>query len=156
VKFVLLTAQSSTSEWCESSILEYQKKINYFHAFEIKRVKGPKIKREGAETKREADSQAILKALEPGDFVILLDENGMEMSSLGFSKKLGQCIDQSTKKIVFVIGGPYGADEELKRRANLKISLSPMTMNHWVAQVVLIEQIYRAMTILKGLPYHNV
>lgn len=155
MKFVLLTAQSSTSDWCEAAILEYCKKINYFHTFEIKRVKGPKIKRESSEAKREADSQAIIKALEQSDFVILLDENGMDLDSLGFSKKLGQCIDQSAKKIVFVIGGPYGADEELKKRAKLKISLSPMTMNHWVAQVVLVEQIYRAMTILKGLPYHN-
>lgn len=155
MKFVLLTAQSSTSEWCEAAILEYQRKINYFHTFEVKRVKGPKIKRESSEAKREADSKVLLKSLESNDFVILLDENGLEMNSLGFSKKLGHCIDQSAKKVVLVIGGPYGVDEELKKRANLKISLSPMTMNHWVAQVVLVEQIYRAMTILKGLPYHN-
>jgi 23S rRNA (pseudouridine1915-N3)-methyltransferase len=155
VKIILLTAHSSTSNWCDAAIFEYQKKINYFHSFEIKRVKSPKMNRENAEAKRVADSQVLLRALDPGDLVILLDENGMALDSIGFSKKIGQIIDQSAKRIVFVIGGPYGADEELKKRAKIRISLSPMTMNHWIAQVVLLEQVYRAITILKGLPYHN-
>ena len=155
MKFVLLSAHSSNSNWCEEALTEYQQKISYFFPLEIKKIKTKKINREDAEIKKNADSESLLKQIEPSDFVILLDEKGTVFDSVQFSKKLSQIIDQSHKKIIFVIGGPYGANESLKKRAQLKVSMSAMTMNHWVAQIVILEQVYRSMTILKCLPYHN-
>lgn len=155
MKIEMLTIQSATSDWCESALKEYQKKISYFFPFEIRKLKGPKVERSGSDSKRKAESEILLKAITPSDFVILLDERGISLDSLAFAKKIGQLIDQSNKKMIFVIGGAYGVDEYMKKRAQMSLSLSALTMNHWNAQIVMAEQIYRAMTILKGLPYHN-
>lgn len=155
MKFILLTAQSSSTAWYDTAVAEYKKKINFYYSFEIKRVKTLKINREGSEAKRLADSASLLKGLAPGDYVILLDEKGTSLDSKAFATKIGQCIDKSIKQVVFVIGGPYGVTDELRRRAQQVISLSPLTYNHWVAELVLLEQLYRGITILKGIPYHN-
>lgn len=155
MKIELLTIHSATSDWCESALKEYQKKISFFFPFEIRKLKGPKVERSGSDSKRKAESEILLKAIPPSDYVILLDERGKGLDSLAFAKKFGQLIDQSNKKIIFVIGGAYGVDEQVKKRAQMSLSLSTLTLNHWNAQIVMVEQIYRALTILKGIPYHN-
>lgn len=155
MKIVLLVAHSSSTDWYDLALAEYEKKISYFASFEVKKIKTKKIDRNDSQLKKEADSEALLENLQPQDYVILLDEKGINVDSVALSKKFQKIIDQSPKRIVFVIGGPYGSSDQLKKRAQWTLSLSAMTMNHWVAQVVVLEQIYRSFTIIKNIPYHN-
>jgi 23S rRNA (pseudouridine1915-N3)-methyltransferase len=103
--------------------------------------------------KKEGDS--ILKKLDSSDFVILLDENGKEKSSLEFANLIQQSLNQGLKTIIFVIGGAYGFSEELYLRSNLKLSLSKMTFPHLMTRLIFTEQLYRSFTILKNEPYHH-
>lgn len=97
----------------------------------------------------------ILKQIQPGDYVVLLDERGREYDSLSFSRWINTKMNMVSKRLVFVIGGPYGFSDEIYARANEKLSLSKMTFSHQMVRLVFIEQLYRAMTILKGEPYHH-
>ena len=99
--------------------------------------------------------QAMLAALQPGDVVVLLDERGREFTSREFSEYLDKKMIQGIKRLVFIVGGPYGFSPEMYARANEKISLSRMTFTHEMVRLFFIEQIYRAMTILRGEPYHH-
>ena len=97
----------------------------------------------------------ILKHIDSIDKVILLDEKGKSFSSIDFSNLLNQKLLDSTKKLVFVIGGAFGFSEEVYKRANSKISLSKMTFSHQMIRLIFKEQLYRAFTILKGEKYHH-
>ncbi len=87
--------------------------------------------------------------------MVLLDEQGKGLTSKAFSKELVQWVESGKKRVVFVIGGSYGVSDAVKTRANIKLKLSDFVLNHWVAQIVLTEQIYRALAIWRNLPYHN-
>jgi 23S rRNA (pseudouridine1915-N3)-methyltransferase len=105
--------------------------------------------------KLENMADLILKQLENSDEVVLLDEKGKQYSSMGFSEFLSKKMLASHKRMIFVVGGPYGFSERVYQRANGKISLSSMTFSHQMIRVIFVEQVYRAMTILKGEPYHH-
>ena len=101
-----------------------------------------------------AEGELILKQLQPSDTVVLLDEHGKEMRSIEFAawtekKQL------TARRLVYVIGGPYGFAEEVYKRANEMMSLSRMTFSHQMVRLVFVEQVYRACTIIKGEPYHH-
>ncbi len=102
-----------------------------------------------------AECNLVLKLIQPSDFVVLLDEHGKEYDSVSFSKWINAKMNTVAKRLVFVIGGPYGFSEEMYARANEKLSLSKMTFSHQMIRLIFIEQLYRAMTILKGEPYHH-
>ena len=102
-----------------------------------------------------AESAAILKSLDLGDFVILLDERGMVQSSVQFSQTLEKAAVSGAKRIVIVIGGAYGVDESVRERAKTTISLSAMTLPHAIVRLLLVEQIYRAGEIVRGGKYHH-
>ncbi len=104
---------------------------------------------------RKKESENILKRAGEKVFLILLDEKGKELDSVGFSDLIKHHQNISTRNLVFVIGGAYGFSEEVYKRANLKIALSKMTFPHQLVRVIFIEQLYRAMTILKGEKYHH-
>ena len=97
----------------------------------------------------------LLEQFQRGDFVVLLDERGRQYSSMEFSQFLAQKMLGTVKRLVFVVGGPYGFSDGVYKRANDKISLSKMTFSHQMVRMIFAEQIYRAMTILKGEPYHH-
>src|SRR5699024_678873 len=97
----------------------------------------------------------ILKLLASGDQLVLLDENGREMSSEVFSNYLHKKMLASVGHLVFVIGGPYGFSEAVQQRAGEKLALSQMTFSHQMIRLFFTEQVYRAFTILKGEPYHH-
>jgi len=103
-----------------------------------------------------AETERILKSVIPTDYVILLDEKGKQHTSLAFSNGIRKIIDSgSARRIVFVIAGAYGAGEDLKMRANDTWALSKLTFPHQLVRLVLAEQIYRAMTIMRNEPYHH-
>lgn len=155
MKLALLSIGSEKESWYQEARGEYAKKISHFLSFEEIRLK-PKSKERGqAAEKRELESAALLKSLSEKDYVILLDEKGKTFASKDFSHQLTKSLEKGKARVVFVLGGAFGASEELKKRADETWSLSSMTMNHLVAHVVLLEQIYRALTIVRGISYHN-
>lgn len=108
-----------------------------------------------AQQQNTLECNSILKLIQPSDFVVLLDEHGKEYDSLSFSKWVNGKMSTVSKRLVFVIGGPYGFSDEIYARANEQLSLSKMTFSHQMIRLIFIEQLYRAMTILKGEPYHH-
>ena len=97
----------------------------------------------------------IISKLKAGDKLILLDDKGKDFSSLGFSEHLQQQMNSGIKRLVFVVGGPYGFDESVYAKAQAKLSLSKMTFSHQMIRLFFVEQVYRALTILKNEPYHH-
>ena len=155
MKFVFLKVESSKEKWSEEVSSLYLEKLKYFIKFEIHTLNSKKIARAGASQKKELESQEILDFLEKDDFVILFDESGRALDSLAFSNQVSRVLDTGKKRCVWIIGGAFGVSENVKKRADLRLSLAQFVMNHLVAQTVALEQIYRAFTIIKNLPYHN-
>ena len=104
---------------------------------------------------KQKEGEHILAKTQASDILVLLDENGKNFSSVGFSTWLQKQMNTGMKQLIFVIGGPYGFSEEVYERANQKISLSKMTFSHQMVRLFFTEQIYRAFTILKNEPYHH-
>jgi len=111
-------------------------------------------KRDGESQKKE-EGDAILKTLETSDFVVLLDERGKSLSSMDFSQFFERQMLASTKRLVFIIGGAFGVSAEVLKRANSTISLSRMVFPHQLVRLILVEQLYRAISIIKGEKYHH-
>ena len=107
------------------------------------------------EVQKEKEGDLILKALQPGDVVVLLDEGGKEMRSLEFADYMKRNMNTVNKRLVFVIGGPYGFAPKVYAAAHEKMSLSRMTFSHQIVRAIFAEQIYRAFTILNNEPYHH-
>lgn len=102
-----------------------------------------------------AEGERILAALEPRDVGILLDERGKEHDSKGFAKFLEPFLEDANSRACFIVGGPFGASEQVRQACRHSLSLGRMTLPHELARVLLLEQLYRAVSILKGLPYHH-
>ncbi|MBO4646372.1 MAG: 23S rRNA (pseudouridine(1915)-N(3))-methyltransferase RlmH [Bacteroidales bacterium] len=137
------------------AVAAYTAKIKHYIPFETEAIPYLKNTKAGAEEQKKQEGILFLKKLEQTDFVILLDENGKEMRSVDFARFMQQQMLRGTKNLVFLIGGAYGFSEEIYRRGNGKISLSQMTFPHILTRLIFAEQLYRAMTILKGEPYHH-
>jgi 23S rRNA (pseudouridine1915-N3)-methyltransferase len=97
----------------------------------------------------------LRKCLQPGDYVVLLDEHGRERRSIDFAQWMQKRMGASPRRLVFVVGGPYGFAPQIHKMAQEEISLSLMTFSHQMIRLLFVEQIYRAMTILNGEPYHH-
>lgn len=156
MKIVFYNLATAKEAWSDQACEIYLKKISHFMKLEIQNLKPKKNSRDDADYKRNEESKLLLEHLESDDFVILFDEKGKTFNSIEFSKKIENALGSSKKRLIFVIGGAYGVTEVIKSRADLSVSLSVMTMNHIMAQVVSLEQIYRAFTIIKNIPYHNI
>jgi 23S rRNA (pseudouridine1915-N3)-methyltransferase len=155
MKWTLYDFKTAKEPWYDEAEELYLKKIKPFTAFEVIHLKTLKSDRNESELKRKFEEKALLEKLTKDDFVILLDEKGKKMNSIEFSGLVRQASESGKKRGVFLIGGAFGVTDEIKKMAARQISMSDMTMNHLVAEVVLMEQFYRAQTILKGIPYHN-
>jgi 23S rRNA (pseudouridine1915-N3)-methyltransferase len=108
------------------------------------------------EQQKKAEGDLILSQLNPGDDLILLDEKGKTFTSVMFSQWIEKQMNAGSKRIVFVVGGPYGFSKEVYDKCKFKISLSEMTFSHQMIRLIFVEQLYRAFTIIKGEPYHHV
>jgi len=156
MKIKLLTVGKTTNTNLVTLQDEYQARLKFYISFEmaiIPELKNTKNISIAEQQEKEAD--LILKQLETTDEVVLLDEKGKQFTSMGFSEYLSKKMLASHKRMVFVVGGPYGFSERVYNRANGKVSLSAMTFSHQMIRLIFIEQLYRAMTILKGEPYHH-
>ena len=137
--------------WVEDGIERYQKRLQKPYAIEW--VLLPHSAREGRQA-REEESERLLSRMKSDDFVVLLDERGKEVDSPALSKLLLSPLE-TAKNIVVVIGGAYGVDETVHRRADFIWSLSPLVFPHQLVRLILAEQLYRAQEIAAGNPYHH-
>ena len=156
MKITFLTVGKTTNAHLIKLQEEYQNRLKFYVPFEtiiIPELKNTKSLSIQEQKEKEAD--LILKSLETNDEVILLDEKGKQYTSVGFSEFISKKMLASHKRMVCVVGGPYGFSERVYQRANGKISLSAMTFSHQMIRLIFTEQLYRAMTILKGEPYHH-
>ncbi len=132
---------------------DYEIKIGKIISFSIYQL--TKISKSLSEEKLiTEEGKIILKKISKDDFIILLDEKGKEFDSKKFSEFLKEKISLS-KRITFIVGSFHGVSEDIKKRADFKLSLSKMTLSNYIARIVLLEQIFRAMTIIKGMEYHR-
>jgi 23S rRNA (pseudouridine1915-N3)-methyltransferase len=111
--------------------------------------------RENADEKKRQEAEIFFKALDKGEPFFIFDEKGKAFDSVQFSRFVSQQLESGVRRVTFLIGGPYGFADELKAKAKGSISLSTLTFNHHIAQIVVLEQIYRALAIRQKLPYHN-
>lgn len=138
------------------AIDRYAARIPHYVPFEIKELPDVKnAKSLSEQQQREIEGNQILAALLPGDYVMLMDERGREFTSMEFSQWLAAKMANLPGRLVMLIGGPYGFSQAVYQRADAKMSLSKMTFPHEMARLFTVEQIYRAMTILRGEPYHH-
>lgn len=156
MKFTLLAIGKTNTKYLQEGIEQYIKRLSHYIPFEFKILPDVKTtKGLTQEKQKEMEGQMFLNCIQSGDVVVLLDERGKEMTSREFSVYLDKKMVTVAKNLIFVIGGPYGFSQEMYNRANEKLSLSKMTFSHEMIRMFFIEQIYRAMTILKGEPYHH-
>ena len=156
MKILLLAIGKTDDDYLITGIKKYVGRIGHYASFEMKEI--PDIrnrKTSNEDQQKNAESFLLLQQLQPGDHVVLLDENGKQFTSVGFSESLEKQMATGAKRIVFIIGGPYGFAQEVYDRANAMMSLSPMTFSHQMVRLIFVEQLYRAFTILKGEPYHH-
>ncbi|WP_290158619.1 23S rRNA (pseudouridine(1915)-N(3))-methyltransferase RlmH [uncultured Duncaniella sp.] len=156
MKIVIIAVGKTSTGYVACGVEEFLKRANRYVPTElivIPDVKSSKALSEDAQKQQEGRS--IIAALQPGDIVTLLDERGKELTSREFSLMIERRMVQGIKRLVFVIGGPYGFSNEVYERADSKLSLSRMTFTHEMVRLFFMEQIYRAMTIMRGEPYHH-
>ena len=152
----LLTVGKTNQGYIQVGIDEYCKRLKRYIAFSI--ISLPDIKSSkclSEALQQEKEGEIILNYLSPSDMAILLDEHGKEYTSVEFAKFLQKTFASGRKRAVFIVGGPYGFSEAVYRRADTKCSLSKMTFTHEMVRLFFTEQVYRAMTIIKGEPYHH-
>lgn len=156
MKIRLICVGKTERSYLKEGETEYLKRLKHYCSFE--KIEIPELKNAKKLSEDQIkieEGKLILAKVESSEQLILLDENGKSFNSVSFSKFLQKKFNQGGKSIVFVVGGAYGFSDELYARSNGKISLSEMTFSHQMVRLFFIEQIYRALTILKGEPYHH-
>tara|TARA_B110000977_G_scaffold139427_1_gene176952 strand:+ start:563 stop:1036 length:474 start_codon:yes stop_codon:yes gene_type:complete len=137
-------------------ISNYENRLKHYIKFTLLVIPDIKdAKNLSKEQQKTKEGELIENQIRISDVVVLLDENGKEFSSLGFSEYLNKKMSSGCKRLIFIIGGPYGFSKTLQQKYKAKISLSQMTFSHQMIRLFFVEQLYRANTILKNEPYHH-
>lgn len=157
MKITLLVIGKTDASYIKEGIENYEKRLLKYVPYEMKQLPDVKnTKNMSEEVQKEKEGDMLLEQIQVSDLVVLLDEHGKEYDSVRFSGYVEQQMINGIKRLIFVIGGPYGFSQKVYARANDKISLSKMTFSHQMVRMIFVEQLYRAMTIMKGEPYHHV
>jgi 23S rRNA (pseudouridine1915-N3)-methyltransferase len=155
MKTLLILVGKTTDRHFQAGINDYVERINHYMPFELVVIPELKNTKSLSEPQQKtAEGELILRLLQPSDTVVLLDEHGHEFRSLEFARWLEQKRN-TARRLVFVVGGPYGFSQAVYARAQEQLSLSRMTFSHQMIRLVFTEQVYRACTIIKGEPYHH-
>jgi len=155
MKTTLILVGKTTNKHITACINDYVERIGHYMPFELITI--PELKNTknlSEEQQKEREGELILKQVQSQDILVLLDEHGQEFRSIEFASWI-QKKPQTVRRLVFVIGGPYGFSSAVYQRGNEKISLSKMTFSHQMVRMIFAEQLYRACTIIKGEPYHH-
>ncbi|MCK0158486.1 23S rRNA (pseudouridine(1915)-N(3))-methyltransferase RlmH [Cellulophaga sp. F20128] len=156
MQITLLAIGKTDNKNLQSLITEYEKRLGHYIKFDLDVIPDIKNTKNLSEAQqKEKEGELILKKLTPTDILILLDENGKQYTSVDFSDYLQKKMNAGTKKMVFVIGGPYGFSDSVYKASDGKISLSKLTFSHQMVRLFVVEQMYRAFTILRNEPYHH-
>ena len=155
MKLTILTIGKKDDPLYASAVADFTARTQHYFDTSWKVLPNAKNTSAPVETQKKEEGETILKNIRDEDFVILLDERGNTISSNVFAELLQKHLSRSTKHIVFVIGGAFGVSDEVWKRANLSLALGKMVFPHGIVRLLLIEQIYRAGTILRGEKYHH-
>lgn len=155
MKVELILVGKTTSKHIGACFEDYKERIGHYLPFSVMII--PELKNTNSlseEQQKEREGENILKQIQAQDTVVLLDEHGQEFRSIEFASWVEKK-QQTSRRLIFIIGGPYGFSSSIYKRANEKISLSKMTFSHQMVRLIFTEQLYRACTIIKGEPYHH-
>lgn len=156
MKTTLLVMGRTVEKHFIDAVDEYVTRLRPMFTFDMEVIPELRNTRSlSVEQQKEKEGELLSKALRPGDYIVLLDEHGKEFRSVEFAAWMQQKFTHVTKRLVFIVGGPYGFSKRIYSMADEKIALSKMTFSHQMVRVVFLEQLYRAMTILSGTPYHH-
>ena len=156
MKTLLILVKKTTDPHIAALVEEYAGRLRHYISFDITVV--PELKNNKKMTEqqqKQLEGEQILRCLQPGDHVVLLDERGRELRSVELAEWMTQKMNTLAHRLVFIIGGPYGFSDEVYATAQQKLSLSKMTFSHQMVRLIFVEQLYRAMTIIRGEPYHH-
>jgi len=154
MKLTLLFCGKTREKHVMDGMQEYLKRIQHYYKLEL--IESADIKNiADAELQKEAEAERLLKHINPGDFLVLLDEKGKEFTSRQFAGFIEKKAETGTKNIIFTVAGAYGAHTKLLNRVDAKISLSKMTFPHQLVRLLFAEQLYRACSIIRKEPYHH-
>ena len=155
MKTILMLVGKTRSKIFKVGMDDYVSRIEHYMSFSITTI--PELKNTKSlseDQQKQKEGELILKEIQPSDTVVLLDEHGVEFRSIEYANWLKQK-QNTARRLIFIIGGPYGFSPDVYARANEKISLSRMTFSHQMVRLIFTEQLYRACTIIKGEPYHH-
>lgn len=156
MKISLIVIGKTGDSYMNEGITGYTRRLSYYIPFDIQYIPDLKNTKSLTESQQKhLEGQALLNTFDKSDYVVLLDEHGKEYTSVEFAKYISKKMISVPKRLVFVVGGPYGFSEDVKSYAKEKISLSKMTFSHEMIRLIFAEQLYRAMTILNNEPYHH-
>lgn len=156
MKIQLLVVGKTNQGFVQKGVDEFCSRLKHYIPFELEVIPDIKnTKNLSFDQQKEKEGELILKSIQPGDFVVLLDENGIEYTSLKFAEYIEKMTHAVPKRLVFVIGGAYGFSSQVYDIAREKVALSRMTFSHQLIRLIFVEQLYRTMTILKNEPYHH-
>lgn len=156
MKITLLVIGRTVEKHYIAGINDYVERTKHYIGFDMEVI--PELKNTKSlsqEQQKEKEADLILKSLQPGDHIVILDEHGKEFRSVEFADWMKKKMNTVNKRMVFIVGGPYGFSKRIYDIANEKISLSKMTFSHQMIRMIFVEQIYRAMTIINNGPYHH-
>jgi len=156
MKASLILVGKTTDHRFTELIDDYTSRLKHYIGFEIITI--PELKNTkniSQEQQKAQEAELICKQLHQSDHVVLLDEHGKEMRSIEMAEWMKKKMNTVSKRLVFIIGGPYGFSPKIYERANEKLSMSKMTFSHQMIRLIFVEQLYRSMTILNGEPYHH-
>lgn len=156
MKLILIVIGKTTDLHVQAMIDDYSRRLQHYVPFSLEVI--PELKATKSLTtdqQKAAEAELIKRQLQAGDHIVLLDEHGRERRSVDFAVWLEKRIAAGARRIVFIVGGPYGFDASIHTMAAEEISLSQMTFSHQLIRVLFVEQLYRAHTILRGEPYHH-
>jgi 23S rRNA (pseudouridine1915-N3)-methyltransferase len=156
MKIALVVIGKTDAQYFAQAIAEYTSRLTHYIPYEMVVIPDIKnVKNLSQAQQKEKEGELILKATNPGDYLVLLDERGKDFSSMQFASYIEKKMHTVSKRLIFVVGGPYGFSDSVYKAASEKISLSKMTFSHQMIRLIFVEQIYRAMTILNNEPYHH-
>ncbi|XP_060173693.1 putative RNA methyltransferase At5g10620 [Lycium barbarum] len=151
----ILTVGKKRSKGVQLIVDEYMKKLKHYCSVDDVRIKSNPRNARDVVAQIEHEDMAVMGLIKRDEWVVMLDERGHDVGSEQMASLIGDAGNKGASSLLFCIGGPYGHGRQLRERANISVKLSPLVLNHEIALVVLIEQLYRAWTILKGQKYHH-
>ena len=155
MKVLLWAIGKTTESYLETGIQAYEKRIKRYLPFQFEIIPNSRKKSTDPKVVKQEEARIVLEKLQPDDLLVLLDEKGRAFQSVELANWVQQQLNAPGRRLIFLIGGAYGFTPELYTRANAQISLSRLTFSHQMVRLFFLEQLYRAMTILRNEPYHN-